>query len=319
MIIIDTDPGIDDAMAIFYAMAAPELEVIGLTTVFGNVAVDTATTNALRLVEIAGRADVPVCRGASRSLTRPFPGAATLVHGSDGQGDAGLLSPRHAEDPRRATQFIIESVMAHPGEITLVALGPLTNLALAVLERPEFARYVRQVVCMGGNVFVPGNASPAAEANVLSDPEATRIVLSQEWPVTMCGLDVTHRITMTPADMERIFTIPTRPAEHLARILPHYRAFYEANVTGSGIFVHDSTTISYLLHPDAFETQTLALQVDTSDGISRGKLWPDRDSRERRTGGHAAGSAGERLVTICRDVDARRVVEAEIAALRERG
>nr|MDA3951218.1 nucleoside hydrolase [Spirochaeta sp.] len=278
--------------------------------VFGNVAVETATTNARRLVEIAGRDEIPVCRGAARSLTRPFPGAVAHVHGADGQGDAGLAAPSGAEDPRRATEFIIETVLAHPGEVTLVALGPLTNLALALVERPEIARHARQVVCMGGNVYVSGNASPAAEANVLSDPEAADIVLSAEWPVTMCGLDVTHRITMTPADLERIFRISTPAAQHLARIVPFYRAFYEANVSGDGIYVHDSTTISFLLHPDAFETETLALQVDTSDGIGRGKLWPRRDARGQ--------SAGARAVTICRDVDARRVVEAEIAAL-ERG
>jgi len=234
----------------------------------------------------------------------------THVHGADGQGDAGLAPPAGTEDDRRATEFIIETVMSHPGEVTLVALGPLTNLALALVERPEIARHARQVVCMGGNVFVPGNASPAAEANVLSDPEAAEIVLSAEWPVTMCGLDVTHRIRMTPEDLERISRVSTPAAQHLARIVPFYHAFYEANVSGSGIYVHDSTTISFLLHPDAFETESLALQVDTSNGFGRGKLWPRRDA--------PGVSAGGRAVTICRSVDARRVVEAEIAAL-ERG
>jgi len=319
-IIIDTDPGIDDAMAIFYALGAPEIDVVGITTVFGNAPVATTTRNALSLLEIAGRRDIPVARGAARPLASAYRGSVDQVHGADGQGNTALPPPDLQEDPRRATEFIIDTAASRPGEITLVTLGPLTNLALLLLERPEIARSVKAVVAMGGNLYVPGNASPAAEANILNDPESADLVLQAPWPVTMCGLDVTHRITMTPADLDRIAGIDTPRGRHLARILPFYREFYETHVGSNGIYVHDSTTISWLRHPDAFTVEELPLTVDTGDGIGRGKLWPLPEPPEGESGGAdraavpAPGSA-RRPVTYCTGVDARRVVNAEIGVL----
>ncbi|MFO8041588.1 MAG: nucleoside hydrolase [Alkalispirochaeta sp.] len=310
-VIIDTDPGIDDAMAVFYALAAPEIEVLGLTTVFGNVATDRATENALRLLEIAHRPDIPVARGAARPLAHDYRGAVEFVHGANGQGGAPLNPPVNRESAKRATQFIIDTVAARPGEVTLVTLGPLTNLALVLLERPEIVREVRGVVAMGGNVHVPGNASATAEANILNDPEAADIVLSADWPVTICGLDVTHRITMSPDDLQRIYRIDTPVGRHLAQIVPFYHAFYEKHVGSSGIYVHDSTTISYLRHPDAFTVEQRPLVVDTGHGIGRGKTWPVV------LGDEAGRSEAARRppVTICLDADARRLVDEEIAVL----
>ena len=303
-IIIDTDPGIDDAMAIFYALAATEIEVLGLTTVFGNVDTGLATTNALRLLDIAGRAELPVARGAARPLTGSYRGAADFVHGSNGQGNAELADPTGREDTRRATQFMAEMIDAHPGEITLVTLGPLTNLALLVLERPELAAQVRQVVAMGGNLTVPGNASPAGEANIVNDPEAADAVLSAPWPVVMCGLDVTHRITMTPQDLERIYRIPSPQGRHLAAIVPFYHAFYRSQVGSEGIYVHDSTTISYLRHADHFKTRKVPVAVDTGASVGRGKTWPCHDAQRP-------------AATVCTGVDARFLVEQEISTLAE--
>ncbi|MFW5828052.1 MAG: nucleoside hydrolase [Alkalispirochaeta sp.] len=310
-IIIDTDPGIDDAMAVFYALAAEDIEVLGLTTVFGNVATEVATENALRLLEIAGATDIPVARGAARPLATEYRGAVEFVHGENGQGGAPLDPPVTRESSVRATQFIIDTVAASPGEVTLVTLGPLTNLALVVLERPEIVRDVRGVVAMGGNVHVPGNASATAEANILNDPEAADIVLSADWPVTICGLDVTHRITMSPADLERIYRIPSPVGRHLAQIVPFYHNFYETSVGSDGIYVHDSTTISYLLHPDAFTVEHHALAVDTAMGIGRGKTWPIVHGDEAGRSALARRPA----VTVCVDADARRLVEGEIATL----
>ncbi|MFP4210793.1 MAG: nucleoside hydrolase [Alkalispirochaeta sp.] len=336
-IIIDTDPGIDDAMAIFYALGAPEIDVVGITTVFGNAPVETTTRNALSLLEIAGRQDIPVARGAARPLASAYRGSVDHVHGADGQGNVALPPPAIEEDPRRATEFIIDTVRKRPGEITLVTLGPLTNLALLLLERPEIARNVKGVVAMGGNLYVPGNASPAAEANTLNDPESADLVLQAPWPVTMCGLDVTHTITMTPADLDRIAGIDTPEGRHLARILPFYHAFYATHVGSNGIYVHDSTTISWLRHPDAFTVEKLPLTVETGDGVGRGKLRPfpvrtrdgGGDTDEGSTGVTDGGvepvaepTAGSRLpgderrpVTYCTGADARRLVEAEIAVL----
>lgn len=311
-IIIDTDPGVDDAMAIFYALSAPGLEVLGLTTVYGNVGVELAGTNAVRLLEIAGRPEIPVALGASRPMTRPYRGVVDFVHGSNGQGDAPLDPPRGRPVPERATEFLIDRLRAHPGEITLVALGPLTNLALALIEAPDIARLAREVVIMGGNLTVPGNASVAAEANILNDPEAADLVLSAGWPVVMIGLDVTHRIRMTPDDLQRIYAIPSPEGRHLAQIVPFYHRFYAQDVGCDGIYVHDSTTISYLLHPEAFTLEERGVVVDTSDGISRGKTWPvplgDEAARDPRMQGRPP-------VRYALDVDARRLIEAEITAL----
>ncbi len=304
-VIIDTDPGIDDAMAIFYALSSPEIDVLGLTTVYGNVAVDLSTENALRVLEVAGAPDIPVTRGAARPLSRPYRGPADFVHGRDGRGEVHLPPPTVKPKAQRATEFIIETIASRPGDVTLVTLGPLTNLALVLLERPETAYQVREVVAMGGNVHVPGNASAAGEANILNDPEAADLVLSAPWPVTLCGLDVTHRITMSPEDLERIYRVDNAICRYLSKIVPFYHAFYQAHTGGSGIYVHDSTTISYLLHPQIFSVEKVPVRVDTSDGIGRGKTWPSKD--------------GERPeVTVCIDVDGRAAVEYELAALDRR-
>jgi inosine-uridine nucleoside N-ribohydrolase len=306
-VLIDTDPGIDDAMAIFYALGAPEIDVLALTTVYGNVGIELTTKNALRLLEIAGRTDIPVARGAARPLVRPFDGGAAFVHGADGQGDAGLPAPTARESTVRATELIAETVTSRPGEVTIVTLGPLTNLALLVLERPEVVGLVSGVVAMGGNVHAPGNASPTAEANILNDPEAAEIVLAADWPVTLIGLDVTHRVEMTPADLERIYRIDSPVGHHLRKIVPFYHAFYERHVGSTGIYVHDSTTISWLRHPDAFVTESVPVVVDTSGGVSRGKTWP------------MPAAEGRPAVTVATDADARRVIEAEIAVLAGAG
>lgn len=311
-IIIDTDPGIDDAMAIFYALASPELEVLGLTTVYGNVDVGLATDNALRLLEIAGAAEIPVARGAARPLAQRYTGPVPFVHGDDGQGNVGLPPPNGTADRRRATEFIIETAAAAPGEVTLVTLGPVTNIALALIERPDLTELVREVVMMGGNLHGPGNASTAAEANVLNDPEAAEIVFSAPWSVTMCGLDVTHRIRMTPDDLERVYRVPSPAGRHLAAIVPYYQAFYEREVGTRGIYVHDSTPISYLLHPDAFTVERHAVLVDTGSGVGRGKTWP---AATRDEAGRADAGADRPTVTVCVGADERRVVESEIRAL----
>ena len=177
-ILIDTDPGVDDSMAILLAFASPEVEIIGMSTVFGNVGVDLTTQNALRLVELAGRPDVPVAMGAEKPLLRPFTGKGWEVHGRNGLGEAEFPDPQGQPDPRRAAQFIIDTIMTGPGEITLVPLGPLTNVALAVATEPRIAERVREVVLMGGAAPVPGNASPAGEVNIRNDPEAAHIVFT---------------------------------------------------------------------------------------------------------------------------------------------
>lgn len=273
-IIIDTDPGIDDAMAIFYALKSPELELIGLTTIFGNVYVDLATTNALRLLEIADRPDIPVARGADNPLEGAFSNPPVFVHGEDGQGNVHLPPPKTQAIKQTAAEFIVEQVMSAPGEITLVPVGPLTNIGLALQIEPRIAQNVREVVLMGGNALGPGNATPAAEANIYHDALAADMVFGAEWPVTMVGLDVTYKVIMTTDQLKHYEQTNTPMAQHIARIVPLYRDLYQQRAGIDGIFVHDSTTISYLLDPSLFKTAQWPMRVDFSDGIGHGKTWP---------------------------------------------
>jgi inosine-uridine nucleoside N-ribohydrolase len=203
-LIIDTDPGVDDAMAILFALQSPEIQLEALTTVFGNGGVKQTTANALRVLELAQRPDIPVVPGATTPLLRPYRGQGYRVHGRDGLGDTNLPLPRTHAQARRAAEYLISRIMDEPGQLTLVAVGPLTNLALAVRLEADIAQNVQEVVIMGGAATVPGNASPLAEANIHNDPEAAKIVFHAGWPLTMVGLDVTCKTIMTSAYLARL-------------------------------------------------------------------------------------------------------------------
>jgi inosine-uridine nucleoside N-ribohydrolase len=248
-LLIDTDPGIDDAMAIFYALESPELEVVGLTTVFGNADTDVTTRNALSLLEIAQRSDIPVAAGAVKPLAMDYRGPAAFVHGLDGQGGVELPAPATAALATDAAHFIIDTVMSSPGQITLVPLGPLTNVALAMLVEPRLTQHVAEIVLMGGAAFVGGNASPAAEANMLNDPEAADIVFGADCPIVMAGLDVTEQTFMTGDDLRRIANIDTPPARHLSAIVPYYANFFAQRLGIDGIHVHDSSPALHVGRP----------------------------------------------------------------------
>ena len=308
-IIIDTDPGVDDAMSIFFALCSPELDLIGLTTIFGNVHTELATKNALRLLEIAARSDIPVAHGADAPLTGPFEGPVPFVHGSDGQGDTFLPEPSGQPIGISAAQFIVEQLRANPGDITLVPVGPLTNIALALRLEPRIAEWVDEVVIMGGNALAPGNASPAGEANIRNDPEAADLVFGADWNVTMVGLDVTLKVHMTADDIAEYATHGNPMSDHICRILPHYRSYFEANYPAKGIFVHDSSAIAYMLDPSLFETKRWAIRVGTQ-GLGRGKTWP-------AFGQHILPAWQNRpLVNVCVGVDGAGVVALETERLR---
>jgi inosine-uridine nucleoside N-ribohydrolase len=309
-ILIDTDPGIDDAMAIFYALESPELDVVGVTTVFGNAHTETCTENALRLLEIAGRTDIPVAQGARRPLAMPYRGPADFVHGRNGQGDVPLAPPTTAPVSRDAAHVIVDTVMSAPGEITLVPLGPLTNVALALLIEPLLAANLAGIVLMGGNAFCGGNASPAAEANVLNDPEAADLVFGAVCPIVMCGLDVTERTFLPAADITRIGEVDDPRAQHLARILPCYQAFYQERLGIDGIFVHDSTTITYLLAPELYRSVSHPIRVDCGDGVGRGKTWSAQRVSDRES-----PWAGRPPVTILTEVDAPGALRLELTRM----
>jgi len=229
-IIIDTDPGVDDTMAIYFALNSKRIEVVGLTTIFGNVNVDLATTNALRILEIAGRPEIPVVKGSGNPLTRPYSGPVPFVHGVDGQGNINLDPPKIQALGGTAAQFIVDQIMENPGEITLVPIGPLTNLALALRLEPQIADKVKEVILMGGNALCPGNATPAGEANILIDPEAADLVFGASWPVTMVGLDVTHQVNMRNEVLDTFGNLHNPLAKHISRIFGFYRDFFESMI-----------------------------------------------------------------------------------------
>src|SRR6266571_5002580 len=202
-VIIDTDPGIDDTAAIFLALASPELHVEAVTTVYGNGTIADCTRNALLVLETAGRSDIPVYQGAGKPLMEA-PTYGSYVHGSDALGDVGVSSPMGAPQARHAVYELVERVMANPGEITLIALGPLTNVALALSLEPRLASALADLIVMGGAVLTHGNVTEVASANLFNDPEAAAIVYRSGVPLVQVGLDVCQKTTVTEAHLERL-------------------------------------------------------------------------------------------------------------------
>lgn len=304
-IIVDTDPGVDDAMALFTALVSPELDIIGVTTIFGNAATPVTTRNALTLLDIAGRSDIPVAMGRSDPIASDYLGPVPQVHGSDGLGNSHRPPPDRRPVEDSAADFIRTALTAHPGEVTLLALGPLTNLAAALTADPGITDLVADVVVMGGNALVPGNATPAAEANINNDPEAADLVFGAPWPVTMVGLDVTHQVNLSGAAIDRIVTGTSPASRLLAEAIPVYRAFFETTNEIDGIFVHDPSTVAFLIDQDLFTTDDWAIRVET-ESFSRGKTWPNLGNTDE-----AAPPAwqGRPLVRVCTGVDAAGVAE----------
>ncbi len=304
-VIIDTDPGVDDAMAILMALASPELEVLALTTIFGNAATDRTTRNALTILETAGRTDIPVSAGAVDPIAVPFKGPVPFVHGENGLGGTRTISPTTEVTQALAAETIYTLASDRPGEVTLLALGPLTNLAVALDAHPDLIDLVDEVVVMGGNALVPGNATPVAEANINNDPEAADAVFGAGWPITMVGLDVTHQVNLPGAVIDTITAASNPGARLLAEAIPLYRAFFEATNNIDGIYVHDPSTVAYLLEPDIFTTDHWPVRVET-ESFSRGKTWPNMGDTD-----DAAPPAwrGRPVVNVCTGVNGDRVVE----------
>lgn len=259
-IIIDTDPGVDDAMAIHLAFAHPGLEVVGLTTGFGNVTTEVATRNALVLAEMAGRA-VPVAAGASVPLVQPQMPPADHVHGREGFGDLPARRPRGRPDPRPAWRFLVETVAAAPGEITICAIGRLTNLALALRADPAFARNVRDVVLMGGVVEEDGNVTEFAEANIYGDPHAADAVFAAPWQVTMVGLDVTHAVVCTPEDFAWLAGRAPRIGGFLDEAAQFYIRFYKTRRGVLGCCLHDPAAVIAITNPELFGVRSSPITV----------------------------------------------------------
>ncbi|KAJ4748669.1 Pyrimidine-specific ribonucleoside hydrolase rihA [Rhynchospora pubera] len=269
-VIIDTDPGIDDAMAIFVALNSPEIEVIGLTTIYGNVYTTLATRNALHLLEVAGRCDVPVAEGSHVTLMKTTKlRIASFVHGTDGLGNQNFPPPNGQPIGQSAPSFLVEQANLYPGEVTVVALGPLTNLALAIEEDPDFPKKVGQIVILGGAFWVNGNVNPATEANIFGDPEAADVVFTCGADILAIGINITHQVILKDADLEKIEKSNSKFAQYLCKILGLYFSYHREAYHINGVYLHDPTTVIAAINPSLLTYTEGVVRVQTS-GITRG-------------------------------------------------
>ena len=280
-IILDCDPGIDDALAIAFAHGHPGIDLVGITTVAGNVGLAQTTANALAVCEFVGAAGTPVTAGCAGPLLRPAPDAQQ-VHGDSGLGGARLPPPAASPAAGHAIDYIIDTVRAAPGDIMLVATGPLTNIALAVRREPRLADWVRGFVIMGGSAG-RGNVTPAAEFNIWADPEAAAVVFRAGWNVTMLGLDVTLRTGATTAVLQRMRDLGPLGTELLLPALEQYKS-----VRGpAGPPVHDVCAVAWVAQPELFGLLPAGVQVETAGQLTAGMTVTDFDAPGEADGGNA--------------------------------
>jgi pyrimidine-specific ribonucleoside hydrolase len=280
--LLDCDPGVDDMIAILVACASPEIDLLGVTTVGGNAGIATTTRNARAVLALGGRPDVPVAAGAGRSLVRTAHRGAQDVHGEDGLGGIRLPEPEIPLDPRHAVDFLADTIAAAPEPVTLVAVGPLTNVALLYARHPEIAARLDRLVVMGGSTGA-GNTTPAAEFNIWYDPEAAYRTLTDPGltpavPVTLVGLEITYRTGFGPEDVDAL-QAGGRVGRLAAEALGHYRHGY-AEVLGRPVVpVHDAVALTAAIRPDLFVTRPAYVEVDTGYGPSRGNTAVDVNGR----------------------------------------
>ena len=272
-IIIDTDPGIDDAMAIHMAFADPRLEVVGLTTIFGNVNTAQATRNALWLAEQAAY-QLDVAKGAEAPLVQAPNTPSYYVHGPEGFGDLPAQTPQQNPHHLDAADYIIETCRAHSGEITLCPVGPLTNIAIALQRDPELIHHVKSVVIMGGAGFVAGNVTDYAEANIWNDPHAADIVFAADWEVVMIGLDVTTQVMCMPQDYQAIADESDEIGAFINDISQFYTRFYATIYQEDLCVLHDPCAVIAVTDPDLFEYRKMPMHV-ICEGEAVGQTVPD--------------------------------------------
>ncbi|MDP3527286.1 MAG: nucleoside hydrolase [Hoeflea sp.] len=269
-IIIDTDPGQDDAAAIMLALASPEIEVLGITAVAGNVPLALTARNAGIVTEICGRGDVPVHAGATAPLKRKLV-TAEHVHGKTGLDGVDPFEPARPLEAMHAVDFIIETLRREPeGTVTLCALGPLTNLATVFERVPGVVSRVKEIVLMGGGFFEGGNITPSAEFNIYVDPEAADIVFSSGAPITMMPLDVTHKVLTTRARVERLRANANRPSVAMAGMLEFFERFDERKYGTDGGPLHDPTVIAWLIDPGMFGGRACNVRIETESELTLG-------------------------------------------------
>jgi inosine-uridine nucleoside N-ribohydrolase len=269
-IILDTDPGIDDALALFLALASPEIQLEAITTVSGNVHVDLTTRNALALLELIGRTDIPVARGSDRPLVRKAVEAAN-VHGDNGLG--GIELPHTSLQPvaQHAVDLIIEKIMAAPGEITLVPIGPLTNIALALRREPRITQRVREVVIMGGALRVPGNVTPGAEFNIYVDPHAAHIVFHAGWPLRLVSLDATMQTQLHRSDLARLAPQDSKVTRFIQQMMEFYFTVFAPAYDATAFHMHDPLCLASVFQPDLITWLPAYVDVELTGTLTLGQ------------------------------------------------
>jgi inosine-uridine nucleoside N-ribohydrolase len=304
--IIDVDTGIDDALAILYALKAPNVVVEGITTVFGNVDVEQATENTLRLLALAkADYDVPVAVGAAKAIVKKTAGYATQVHGENGIGDVELASSGQHPVNESAAEFIVRMVRENPGEIVLVTLAHLTNLSQALELEPNLKNLLKKVVVMGGTVFRPGNKTPVAEANVWGDPEAADHVFTSGLPLTMVGLDVTQKTVITREHLKFLRRHGRQEnveiIDFMEQSLTHYFNFYrEVNYFIDSAPLHDPLALMVALQPDLVTCRQMKVRVECKGEHTAGMVVADLRPKPK---------VGE-AIEVAVDVDVERAVGA---------
>jgi inosine-uridine nucleoside N-ribohydrolase len=272
-IIIDCDPGHDDAIALLLALASPEVELLGVTTVAGNATLDKTTRNALVTLELAGRSDVPVAAGSEQPLRRPLV-TAEHVHGTTGLDGPHISDPSTPPHALGAVPFLVELLQAAETPVTLIPVGPLTNIARLLTGHPEVIDRIERIVLMGGAIGL-GNITPAAEFNIFVDPEAAAVVFGAPIEVTMIGLDVTHHARLGPAHADALRQAG-RCGRFVAELLDYFIPNYRRRMGFDGAPIHDALAVARVIWPDLVSTELLAVEIDTTDGPSAGRTLVDR-------------------------------------------
>jgi purine nucleosidase len=307
--IIDVDTGIDDAMAILYALARPGIRLEALTTTFGNTDIDTATVNTLRILERAGRPDIPVAKGVGRSLLRPFVKAADHVHGKNGLGEVVLPKPAGLAVVEHASDLIIRMARDNPGEITLCPVGPITNVALALTKAPDIAKSLREIVVMGSTVFHPGILgipTPMADANFWNDPEAAQIVMRSGANIVLVGMDVTMKTLLT-RPMRQEIASGGRAGARMMEIADFYVRSYETMYPGiAGCGLHDPLAVAIAEDRSLATTERMCVDIELTGTLTRGSTVADR----RRSATDFANA------DVCVAVDGQRFTDRFVAALK---
>ena len=267
-IIFDTDPGVDDAFALLYALNHPNINVLGITTVFGNVPVETSTKNALILSEMAHKGTI-VYQGANKPLERKVTNYPSFIHGHDGLGDTNHPQSKFNASKLDAAQFIINEINENSGNINLVAVGPLTNIANSIKQDPSIANKVNSLLIMGGSWLAGGNITPVAEANIYNDPEAAEIVFKSGLPIIMVGLDVTHKVFLSQKDIDKLSSL-NNSGKFLKKISNIYMKFYKDTRNMDGCFFHDATAVIAMTNPEFFKYKVARVYV-SQDNLTRGQ------------------------------------------------